>query len=107
MLMNACRANHHRDSQRQIGSEQVGCFGSATQSAPHKNSKQAQNHEGPNQTEFLANHSEYEIRMRFRQIEELLLSLHVTDAVNSACSHRYQRLNNLIPAVERDLTRDP
>ena len=46
----------------------------------------------PMKPSFLANHRENEVRMRFRQEEQLLAAFHQADAGKSARSHRDERL---------------
>src|SRR2546422_5555743 len=89
-------ANTHRgDSQRQQPPESVGGAERSAHPPPAINDEERNHDHRPDKTEFLADHCINKVRMRLRQIEELLFALHQAYARETARADSNERLQEL------------
>src|SRR5216110_2120325 len=89
-------AQHHRgDSQRQQPPEFVRRAEGSTHPAPAIDHKERDDSDCSEKAQLLADHRINKIRVRFRQIKELLFALHQTHACESARADSDERLKKL------------
>src|SRR5256884_2453726 len=89
--------DHRGNSQRQQAPESVRGAKRSAHSAPGINHKEHDDSDRPEKAQFLADDRINKIRVRFRQIEELLFALHQAHACESAganCDERLQQLKS-------------
>src|SRR5439155_22355080 len=83
--------------ERQIETEHIRRAHRGAHAPPEKDGEQQQDAAGADHAHFFTEDRKNEIRVCFRQIEELLLSLHETKTRDSARCGREQGLNDLKP----------
>src|SRR5467141_2251958 len=87
--------DHRSYSQRQQPPESVRRTGRGAHPSPTINYKEGNHDHRPNKTQFLADHCINKIRVRLRQIEELLLALHQAYSREAARADGDERLKQL------------
>src|SRR6266850_4285961 len=87
--------NHRGDSQGQKPSESIRRAKRGADPSPAINDKERNHNHCPDKSQFLADHRINKIRVRFRQIEKLLLALHQADTGKAIGPDGNERLQQL------------
>ena len=101
MLTSACTAIMVVSPERDERTKRVGRLRRDAKTAPGDDAKANQDCAGADQSEFLGNHRVDEVRVRLRQVEQLLHTLHQPFARDASGAYRDERLNQLEAVAER------
>src|SRR2546428_7344523 len=95
------RRDEHGDLERQVPAEGVGRPQPDPEPAPDQNDEERDDGRGAHEAQLLGDDREDEIRVRFREVEELLAGRADALTENPAVAEREPRLDDLEPAAAR------